>query len=69
MSPSTDTVIGGEAIVPMVEMDQSTVHLPGDGCAETAVFLGDHAGHLGGEYGRTGEPDASAAALRAVLAD
>ena len=69
MSQSTDTVIGGEAIVPMVEMDQSTVHLPGDGCAETAVFLGDHAGHLGGEYGRTGEPDASAAALRAALAD
>ncbi|HLT70712.1 MAG TPA: alpha/beta hydrolase [Acidimicrobiales bacterium] len=31
------------------------------------VFPGGHAGFLGGEYGQTGEPDAFAAALRAVL--
>ncbi|MFO7279516.1 MAG: alpha/beta hydrolase [Thermoanaerobacterales bacterium] len=31
------------------------------------VFPGDHAGFLGGEYGQTGEPDAFAATLRAVL--
>lgn len=32
-----------------------------------AVVPGDHAGFLGGEYGQTGEPDAFAAALRALL--
>ena len=31
-------------------------------------FAGDHGGFLGGEYGQTGEPDAFAADLRAVLA-
>jgi pimeloyl-ACP methyl ester carboxylesterase len=31
------------------------------------VFPGGHAGFLGGEYGQTGEPEAFAAALRAVL--
>lgn len=35
---------------------------------EPVVFPGDHAGFLGGEYGQTGEPDAFAARLRAVLA-
>ena len=30
-------------------------------------FPGDHAGFLGGEYGQTGEPDAFAVKLRAVL--
>lgn len=34
---------------------------------EAEVFPGDHAGFLGGEYGQTGEPDAFAAKLRAVL--
>ncbi|HJW22000.1 MAG TPA: alpha/beta hydrolase [Candidatus Limnocylindrales bacterium] len=34
---------------------------------EAAVFPGDHAGFLGGEYGQTGEPDAFAAKLREVL--
>ena len=32
------------------------------------VFPGDHGGFLGGEYGQTGEPEAFAARLRAVLA-
>lgn len=32
------------------------------------TFPGDHGGFLGGEYGSTGEPDAFAATLRAVLA-
>ncbi len=32
------------------------------------TFPGGHAGFLGGEYGSTGEPDAFAATLRAVLA-
>jgi pimeloyl-ACP methyl ester carboxylesterase len=32
-----------------------------------AVFPGDHAGFLGGEYGGQGEPDAFAARLREVL--
>ena len=31
-------------------------------------FAGDHGGFLGGEHGQTGEPDAFAADLRAVLA-
>jgi len=31
------------------------------------VFPSDHAGFLGGEYGQTGDPDAFAAKLRAVL--
>lgn len=34
---------------------------------EAAIFPGDHAGFLGGEYGQTGEPDAFAARLREVL--
>ena len=33
------------------------------------TFPGGHDGFLGGEYGRTGEPDAFAATLREVLAD
>jgi len=32
------------------------------------TFPGDHGGFLGGEYGRTGEPDAFATTLRQVLA-
>jgi hypothetical protein len=32
------------------------------------AFPGGHGGFLGGEYGQTGEPDAFAATLRAVLA-
>ena len=32
------------------------------------TFPGGHGGFLGGEYGQTGEPDAFAANLRAVLA-
>lgn len=36
--------------------------------AELAVFPGDHAGFLGGEYGMHGKPDAFAARLREVLA-
>ena len=35
---------------------------------DPVTFPGDHAGFLGGEYGQTGEPDAFAATLRAVLA-
>jgi hypothetical protein len=31
------------------------------------TFPGDHGGFLGGEFGRTGEPDAFAATLRTVL--
>ncbi|MGY1728621.1 alpha/beta fold hydrolase [Geodermatophilus sp. SYSU D01062] len=34
---------------------------------EPVVFPGGHAGFLGGEYGETGEPEAFAARLRAVL--
>ena len=34
---------------------------------EPVVFPGGHDGFLGGEYGRTGEPDAFAAKLREVL--
>lgn len=34
---------------------------------EPVVFPGGHNGFLGGEYGQTGEPDAFAATLRAVL--
>jgi pimeloyl-ACP methyl ester carboxylesterase len=34
---------------------------------EPAMFPSNHAGFLGGEYGQTGEPDAFAATLRAVL--
>jgi pimeloyl-ACP methyl ester carboxylesterase len=34
---------------------------------EAEVFPGDHAGFLDGEYGQTGEPEAFAAKLRAVL--
>ncbi|MDO9455366.1 alpha/beta fold hydrolase [Nocardioides sp.] len=34
---------------------------------ELTVFPGDHGGFLGGEYGQTGEPDAFAARLHAVL--
>jgi pimeloyl-ACP methyl ester carboxylesterase len=33
----------------------------------SVVFPSDHAGFLGGEYGQTGDPDAFAAKLRAVL--
>ena len=33
------------------------------------IFPGGHAGFAGGEYGQTGEPDAFAAKLRAVLAE
>jgi hypothetical protein len=33
------------------------------------TFPGGHDGFLGGEYGRTGKPDAFAATLRAVLSD
>ncbi len=36
---------------------------------EPVTFPGDHGGFLGGEYGQTGEPEAFAAKLRAVLAD
>jgi len=35
---------------------------------EPVIFPGGHDGFLGGEYGRTGEPDAFAAKLREVLA-
>jgi hypothetical protein len=35
---------------------------------EPVVFPGGHDGFLGGEYGRTGQPDAFAAKLREVLA-
>jgi pimeloyl-ACP methyl ester carboxylesterase len=35
--------------------------------AEPAMFPGDHAGFLGGEYGQTGKPDEFAARLREVL--
>lgn len=34
---------------------------------EVVTFPGDHAGFLGGEYGMTGEPEAFAATLRALL--
>jgi hypothetical protein len=37
--------------------------------AEVAVFPSGHAGFLGGEYGQTGEPEAFAVTLRALLAD
>jgi len=41
-----------------------------DRLGTTAVtFPGGHDGFLGGEYGRTGDPDAFAATLRKVLAD
>ena len=33
------------------------------------IFPGGHDGFLGGEYGRTGQPDEFAATLRDVLAD
>jgi len=33
------------------------------------TFPGGHDGFLGGEYGRTGKPDAFAATLRAVLSE
>jgi hypothetical protein len=33
------------------------------------TFPGGHDGFLGGEYGRTGDPEAFAATLRGVLAD
>jgi pimeloyl-ACP methyl ester carboxylesterase len=36
---------------------------------EPVVFPGGHDGFLGGEYGRTGEPDAFAAKLREVLSE
>jgi pimeloyl-ACP methyl ester carboxylesterase len=35
---------------------------------EPVIFPSDHAGFLGGEYGQTGDPDAFAVRLRAVLA-
>jgi pimeloyl-ACP methyl ester carboxylesterase len=35
---------------------------------ETVTFPSGHGGFLGGEYGQTGDPDAFAAALRAILA-
>lgn len=35
--------------------------------SEPAIFPGDHAGFLGGEFGQTGEPEAFAARLREVL--
>ena len=34
---------------------------------DVAVFPGDHGGFMGGEYGQTGEPEAFAAKLRAIL--
>lgn len=34
---------------------------------DTAMFPSDHGGFLGGEYGQTGDPDAFAATLAAVL--
>jgi hypothetical protein len=34
---------------------------------EPVTFPGGHDGFLGGEFGRTGEPDAFAATLRDVL--
>lgn len=62
-------------IVPAVGAESSNVMT---GRASTAVadslgtppvvFPGGHDGFLGGEYGRTGEPDAFAATLRDVLA-
>jgi hypothetical protein len=34
---------------------------------EVVIFPSDHGGFLGGEYGQTGDPDAFAAKLRAIL--
>ena len=36
---------------------------------EPVIFPSDHGGFLGGEYGQTGEPEAFAAKLRAVLSE
>jgi hypothetical protein len=63
-----------------VSSSASEPNLPGHGRAAVAVavagrvettpvtFPGGHDGLLGGEYGRTGDPEASATTLHKVLA-
>jgi pimeloyl-ACP methyl ester carboxylesterase len=54
------------------DSDGELAHRGGEAVADLlgttpVTFPGDHGGFLGGEYGQSGEPDAFAAKLRAVL--
>ena len=60
-------VIGVGADSPRAIPGRAAVAVAGRLAVAPVTFPGGHDGFLGGEYGRTGAPDAFAAALRAVL--